>query len=193
MRFSTASFLLTTIASAALRPYSYLLVAAASVSSAVPDDAQASEYVTDDASFGHTHLRTDPSSGINHKAQPSGINRKASVEDSDPENIDLAVSDAENLADSATEKVGSGILAGGGAIKKNTLERNLGEDDGCDDDNDGPVYDDDDGKSPKSPKSPKSAKSAKSAKGGCSGGDDYTRGGDDDCIGDDQATDDESG
>ena len=43
MRFSTASFLLTTIASAALRPY----LAAASVSSAVPDDAQASEYVTD--------------------------------------------------------------------------------------------------------------------------------------------------
>ena len=135
-----------------------------------------------DASFGHTHLRTDPSSGITHKAQPSGISRKASVED--PENSDLAVSDAENLAESGTKKVDAGILAGGGAIKEGTDERNLGGGDdysgddyitGSDDCNVDDYYYNDDyggggcsGKSPKSPKSPKSAKSAKSkgAKGG---------------------------
>ena len=125
-----------------------------------------------DASFGHTHLRTDPSSGITHKAQPSGISRKASVED--PENSDLAVSDAENLAESGTKKVDAGILAGGGAIKEGTDERNLGG--GDDFSGDDYITGSDDcnyygGCSGKSPKSPKSAKSAKSAKGG--GTDDY--------------------
>ena len=73
-----------------------------------------------DASLGRTELRTDPSSSI-HKDQK----KEGSTGAEDRKNVDLAAIDAENLAESDTEKVDAGILAGDGAIKADASERNL--------------------------------------------------------------------